>query len=75
MPSIRRRNLPTAAAVAGELEPLARAARNAGIPQDSRLTNSYLLAHRVILDATLQYQRSMGINEPIDIIVDIRGRA
>ena len=59
-------------AVAVELEPLARAARDAGIPQ-GRLTNAYLFAHRAICDATLQYQREMGINEPVDFIFDKLG--
>jgi hypothetical protein len=59
-------------AVAVELEPLARAARDAGIPP-GKLTNAYLFAHRAICEATLQYQREMGINEPVDFIFDKLG--
>ena len=59
-------------AVAVELRPLAQAAREAGIPE-GKLTNSYLFAHRAIMDATLQYQRDMGINEPVDFIFDRLG--
>ena len=44
--------------------------RHAGIPL-GRLTNPYILAHRYILDATLQYQREMGIDDPIDFIFEI----
>jgi hypothetical protein len=60
-------------AVAVELKPLARAAREAGIPE-WRLTNPYIFAHRAILDATLQYQREIGINEPVDFIFDTFGQ-
>ena len=56
-------------AVAVELDPLYRAAREAGIPR-GRLTNPYIIAHRAILEATLRYQREMGIDEPVDFIFD-----
>jgi hypothetical protein len=69
-------------AVAIELEPINRAARDAGIlalarevgMREERLTNPYILAHRTILDATLQYQRELGIVEPIDFIFDRFGQ-
>src|SRR5262249_22570642 len=56
-------------AVAVELEPLKRAAAEAGFA-DGRLTNPYIFAHRAIMDATIQYQDGMGINEPVDFIFD-----
>ena len=59
-------------AVAIELGPLKIAAREMGIPE-GRLTNPYLLAHRAIMDATIQYQREMGINEPVEFIFDRLG--
>jgi hypothetical protein len=61
-------------AVAVELEPLKLAARDAGMPL-GRYTNPYIFAHRAILDATLQYQRDIGISEPIDFIFDEFGHA
>jgi hypothetical protein len=61
-------------AVAIELEPLKRAAHYAGMPF-GRYTNPYILAHRVIIDATLQYQRELGISEPIDFVFDEYGHA
>lgn len=65
-------------AVAVELGPLMQAARDAGIVDAERqaglpkgtLTNPYIFAHRAILDATLQYQTKLGIDEPVDFIFD-----
>jgi Protein of unknown function (DUF3800) len=56
-------------AAAVELGPLTQAAREMGIP-DGRLTSPYIFAHRAIMDATNQYQRKLGINEPVDFIFD-----
>ena len=45
------------------------AEREAGL-REGTLTNPYVFAHRAILGATLQYQKEMDLNEPIDFIFD-----
>lgn len=56
-------------AVAVEIEPLKAVVREMGLPR-RRFADPYIFAHRVIMDATLQYQRDLGISEPVDFIFD-----
>lgn len=48
---------------------LAEATRRAGMP-DGRLSDPYMIAHRAIVDGTMQYQKSLDLHDPIDFIFD-----